>query len=62
MKSDFEVISHKFDNDIIIYPISDIHLGASEHLEKEWKDFCDSRCGFLSHSPIPRASASPRGN
>lgn len=42
MKSDFEVITHKFDNDIIIYPISDIHLGASEHLAKEWNTFCDS--------------------
>lgn len=42
MKSDFEVISHKFDSDIIIYPISDIHLGAAEHLKKEWTSFCNS--------------------
>lgn len=41
MKSDFDIITHKFDDDIIIYPISDVHLGASEHLAKEWKAFCD---------------------
>ena len=41
MKNDFEVITHKFDDDIIIYPISDVHLGAAEHLTKEWKSFCN---------------------
>ena len=39
--SDFEIIQHKFPNeDIVIYPISDVHLGAAEHLENEWNTFC----------------------
>lgn len=42
MLSDFEIITHHFpDNrDITLYPISDVHLGASEHMEREWDDFC----------------------
>lgn len=42
MLSDFEIITHHFPKnyDITIFPISDVHLGASEHMEKEWADFC----------------------
>lgn len=42
MLSDFELITHKFPDrqDITIFPISDVHLGAAEHLEREWSDFC----------------------
>ena len=42
MKSDFEIIAKKFDadQDIKIYPIADVHLGAAEHMEKEWSKFC----------------------
>lgn len=42
MLSDFELITHKFPNrpDIKIYPISDVHLGAAEHMAKEWDEFC----------------------
>ena len=42
MLSDFEMITHHFPNnyDITIFPISDVHLGASEHMEKEWSEFC----------------------
>jgi predicted phosphodiesterase len=42
MLSDFEIITHHFseNKDITIYPISDVHLGASEHMEKEWAEFC----------------------
>ena len=42
MLSDFELITHHFseNNDITIFPISDVHLGASEHMEKEWAEFC----------------------
>ena len=42
MLSDFEIITHHFpkNNDITIFPISDVHLGASEHMEKEWAEFC----------------------
>ena len=43
MLSDFEMITHHFPQreDIIIYPISDVHIGAKEHMEREWADFCD---------------------
>ena len=42
MLSDFEIITHHFPNnyDLTIFPISDVHLGASEHMGKEWEDFC----------------------
>jgi predicted phosphodiesterase len=42
MLSDFELIQHHFPerNDIKIYPISDVHLGAAEHLTREWELFC----------------------
>lgn len=44
MLSDFELIIHEFpeNEDIIIHPISDVHLGALEHNEKEWQKFCDN--------------------
>ena len=44
MLSDFELITHKFPDrpDLHIYPISDVHLGAAEHMEREWKHFCDT--------------------
>ena len=41
MKSDFEIITKKFDNDIRIYPISDVHIGSLEHNTKEWNKFID---------------------
>ena len=42
MLSDFEIITRHFpeNNDIKIYPISDVHLGAAEHLAAEWDNFC----------------------
>lgn len=42
MLSDFELIQHHFPdrNDITIYPISDVHLGAAEHLTRAWELFC----------------------
>lgn len=42
MLNDFNVIQHKFteNNDIHIIPISDVHLGASEHMTKQWEQFC----------------------
>lgn len=41
MLDDFKVIAKDFSNgkDIHIYPISDVHLGAQEHLQKEWLEF-----------------------
>lgn len=42
MLSDFEIITHHFseNRDITLFPISDVHLGASEHMGKEWAEFC----------------------
>ena len=42
MLSDFELITHRFPDrqDITIYPISDVHLGAAEHMTREWELFC----------------------
>lgn len=43
MLPDFEMIVRRFENrpNLTIIPISDIHLGAAEHMEKEWAAFCD---------------------
>ena len=40
--SDMEMIIHKFPDrpDILIYPICDVHLGAAEHMAREWESFC----------------------
>ena len=42
MLNDFEIITRHFseNKDIKIYPISDVHLGAAEHLSAEWDNFC----------------------
>lgn len=40
MARDFEMVVHNFDEPITIYPISDVHFGALEHLNKEWLQFC----------------------
>ena len=42
MLSDFTFITREFPDrpDIRIYPIADVHLGAAEHKEKEWEEFC----------------------
>ena len=42
MLSDFNVIVRRFDSPIKIACISDIHFGALEHMEREWKQFLDS--------------------
>ncbi|MBQ2044910.1 MAG: metallophosphoesterase [Bacteroidaceae bacterium] len=41
MRDDFTMIIKKIPNNrnIKIYPISDVHLGAIEHMEKEWEEF-----------------------
>ena len=39
MLSDFDLISHAFTDEITIYPIADVHLGALEHAEQEWQSF-----------------------
>lgn len=40
MKNDFEMITHHLNGSVIIFPISDVHYGALEHLNKEWLEFC----------------------
>lgn len=42
MLKDFEIIIHEFEenNDITIIPISDVHLGANEHMQRAWETFC----------------------
>ena len=40
MMKDFEMVTHWFNEPITIFPISDVHFGALEHMEKEWTDFC----------------------
>lgn len=40
MKHDFEMVTHEFDEPIVIYPISDVHFGALEHMKNEWQNFC----------------------
>ena len=39
MLNDFDLINHSFKNDIVVYPIADVHLGAVEHAEQEWQAF-----------------------
>lgn len=43
MQSDYKIIRHDFPRgtDLTIIPIADVHLGAAEHLDKEWKEFCE---------------------
>lgn len=40
MLKEFDMITHEFNKPITIFPISDVHYGALEHLNKEWLDFC----------------------
>lgn len=40
MLKDFDMVLHEFNNPITIFPISDVHYGALEHMHKEWLDFC----------------------
>lgn len=41
MLNDFHIIQYRFENrqDITIYPIADVHLGAAEHMETAWREF-----------------------
>lgn len=40
MQKDFEMVTHSFNEPIVIFPVSDVHFGALEHMNKEWLDFC----------------------
>lgn len=38
---DFELIKHEIpQKEIVVIPVSDVHLGALEHCHKEWEAFC----------------------
>ena len=41
MHSDFTLIQKQFPerNDVVVYPIADIHLGAAEHMKGAWREF-----------------------
>lgn len=41
MYSDFTLITKHFpdNNDIVIVPVGDVHLGAAEHMESAWREF-----------------------
>lgn len=43
MKNDFDLIIRKFtaNDDLVIYPIADVHIGAIEHFAKDWIAFCN---------------------
>jgi len=41
MLNDFEMVTHEFNQPISIFPISDVHFGALEHMEREWTSFCN---------------------
>lgn len=43
MLPDFEMIVRRFEErpNLTIIPVSDVHLGAAEHMAKEWAAFCD---------------------
>ena len=43
MLSDFEIIQHQFTDcgNVTIIPVSDVHFGASEQMEREWVDFLE---------------------
>lgn len=38
--NDFTMVTHWFAKPISIFPISDVHYGAVNHLEREWDEFC----------------------
>lgn len=42
MPRDFEIITHHFNtnDDLHIHFIADVHLGAQEHMAREWENFC----------------------
>jgi predicted phosphodiesterase len=44
MLRDFEIITRSFakNTDITVIPVSDVHLGAGEHMAKQWETFCAS--------------------
>lgn len=54
MLPDFELIIREFPErkDLKLYPISDVHLGAKEHMQRQWEMFCQNiladPCAYLT--------------
>ena len=42
MLDDYTMITHRFDDEITVIPVADVHLGEIEHDEKAWEGFCKS--------------------
>lgn len=42
MLDDMQMVRHRFEGDIDIIPVGDVHLGAIEHEEEKWEAFLDS--------------------
>ena len=40
MLDDYTMITHRFDDEITVIPVADVHLGAIEHDQKAWESFC----------------------
>ena len=40
MKDDFQMIVHRVERPITIFPIADVHYGALMHEKRKWYDFC----------------------
>lgn len=42
MPRDYDIITHSFEtnHDLHLHWIADVHLGAQEHLTREWENFC----------------------
>ena len=40
LKTDFDMVVHRFERPITIIPISDVHIGALEQNTAEWEAFC----------------------
>lgn len=41
MQNDFTLITHAFDDTIVVCPISDVHFGSIEHNAKAWREFVE---------------------
>lgn len=69
MLDDYAMITHRFEDEITVIPVADVHLGAIEHDEKAWESFCKSvkdepdvyliLCGDLVQNGVRNAIGNP---
>lgn len=69
MLDDYAMITHRFEDEITVIPVADVHLGAIEHDEKAWEGFCKSikdepdvyliLCGDLVQNGVRNAIGNP---